>query len=82
MFRRLIFLQFLIQLRWVVSVVAADPTLLLSLNGSCQSPLFVFGASIVDVGENVVAMPFRSLSAFPPYGMDYFPRPNGRFSNG
>eukprot|EP00249_Psilotum_nudum_P032099 c47258_g1_i1 orf=287-1522(+) len=82
MLRNLILFQFVFQLRWLVAVAAAATTPLPSLNASCQSPLFVFGASIVDVGENVVAMPFRSLAAFPPYAMDYFSRPNGRFSNG
>lgn len=49
---------------------------------TCSLPLFVFGASYVDVGQNSAAMPFRELSEFPPYGIDYFGRPTGRFSNG
>lgn len=49
---------------------------------TCSLPLFVFGASYMDVGQNSAAMPFRELSEFPPYGIDYFGRPTGRFSNG
>ncbi|KAH7289116.1 hypothetical protein KP509_31G058600 [Ceratopteris richardii] len=37
---------------------------------------------MVDVGENAVAQPFSSASDFPPYGVDYFGKPAGRFSNG
>eukprot|EP00250_Pteridium_aquilinum_P005873 c15898_g1_i1 orf=28-1260(-) len=46
------------------------------------SPLFVFGASMMDVGENAQALPLRSRTAFPPYGLDYFSRPSNRYSNG
>lgn len=46
------------------------------------TPLFVLGASMMDVGENAQALPLRSRSEFPPYGIDYFPRPSKRFSNG
>jgi hypothetical protein len=49
---------------------------------TCSLPLFVFGASYMDVGQNSAAMPFREPSEFPPYGIDYFGRPTGRFSNG
>lgn len=49
---------------------------------ACTTPLFVFGASYMDVGENSLAMPFRESSEFSPYGIDYFGRPTGRFSNG
>ena len=49
---------------------------------ACTTPLFVFGASYMDVGENSVAMPFRENAEFPPYGIDYFGRPTGRSSNG
>eukprot|EP00250_Pteridium_aquilinum_P028090 c36568_g1_i1 orf=152-1342(+) len=45
-------------------------------------PLFVFGASIVDSGENSIAMPLRSCADFDPYGSDYFGKPVGRWSNG
>ncbi|KAH7289120.1 hypothetical protein KP509_31G059000 [Ceratopteris richardii] len=37
---------------------------------------------MVDVGENAVAQPFSSASDFPSYGVDYFGKPAGRFSNG
>lgn len=37
---------------------------------------------MVDSGENAVAMPLRSRAEFSPYGMDYFSKPNGRWSNG
>lgn len=45
-------------------------------------PLFVFGASMMDVGENAQALPLRSRTEFPPYGIDYFSRPSKRYSNG
>nr|ABK26578.1 unknown [Picea sitchensis] len=48
----------------------------------CRPPLFVFGASLLDVGENAAAMPGRSVSEFPPYGVHYFGRTAARFSNG
>ncbi|KAI5069226.1 hypothetical protein GOP47_0015527 [Adiantum capillus-veneris] len=48
----------------------------------CKAPLVVFGASMVDVGENAVAQPLTSAAEFPPYGLDYFGRPAARFSNG
>lgn len=49
---------------------------------ACNPPLFVFGASLLDVGENAAAMPGRSVSEFPPYGVHYFGRAAARFSNG
>lgn len=52
------------------------------MSEACTTPLFVFGASYMDVGENSVAMPFRENAEFSPYGIDYFGRPTGRFSNG
>ena len=49
----------------------------------CSPPLFVFGASYLDVGENAAAMPFREYSEREPYGLDYFDgQPSGRYSNG
>ncbi|KAG0597746.1 hypothetical protein M758_12G018500 [Ceratodon purpureus] len=49
----------------------------------CSPPLFVFGASYMDVGENAAAMPFREGSEREPYGLDYFDgKPTGRYSNG
>ena len=55
-----------------------------SLRSSSSSggTLVVFGASMVDVGENAEAMPLRSQAEFAPYGLDYFHRPAARFSNG
>lgn len=50
--------------------------------GRCEAPLVVFGASMVDVGENAVANPGDSAAEFPPYGVDYFHAPAARFSNG
>ncbi|MCO5592471.1 hypothetical protein L7F22_046474 [Adiantum nelumboides] len=47
-----------------------------------SSPIFVFGASMVDAGENAVAMPRRAYADFNPYGSDYFGKPVGRWSNG
>lgn len=44
--------------------------------------LYVFGSSMVDSGENAVAMPLRSKAEFSPYGLDYFSAPVGRWSNG
>lgn len=46
------------------------------------TPLFVFGASMMDVGENAQALPLRSRTEFPPYGIDYFSHPSKRYSNG
>lgn len=48
----------------------------------CKPPLIVFGDSFTDVGENALAMPFRSAAEYPPYGIDYFHHPAARFSNG
>ncbi|KAI5060510.1 hypothetical protein GOP47_0024930 [Adiantum capillus-veneris] len=48
----------------------------------CRAPLVVFGASMMDVGENAAAHPFSSASEFPPYGLDYFKAPAARYSNG
>ncbi|MCO5612367.1 hypothetical protein L7F22_066634 [Adiantum nelumboides] len=45
-------------------------------------PFFIFGASMVDAGQNAVAMPHRSYADFNPYGSDYFGKPVGRWSNG
>ncbi|XP_057862964.1 GDSL esterase/lipase At3g27950 isoform X2 [Cryptomeria japonica] len=50
--------------------------------GECKPPLFVFGASMLDVGENQAARPGREASEFPPYGLHYFGRPAARYSNG
>lgn len=50
---------------------------------STSSPsIFVFGASMVDGGQNAAAMPLRSRADFDPYGIDYFVKPAGRWSNG
>ncbi|KAI5077361.1 hypothetical protein GOP47_0007185 [Adiantum capillus-veneris] len=50
---------------------------------STSSPsIFIFGASLVDAGENAAAMPLRSYADFDPYGSDYFGKPVGRWSNG
>ena len=51
-------------------------------SSSSGGTLVVFGASMVDVGENAKAMPLRSVAEFTPYGLDYFHRPTARFSNG
>lgn len=56
--------------------------LAVKIEGGCKAPLVVFGASMVDVGENAVAQPLSSASDFVPYGVDYFGHPAGRFSNG
>lgn len=73
-------------LGWLMSTgqVHAAGRMLLepAVAATCSLPLFVFGASYMDVGQNSAAMPFRELSEFPPYGIDYFGRPTGRFSNG
>ncbi|KAH7423323.1 hypothetical protein KP509_12G049200 [Ceratopteris richardii] len=44
--------------------------------------VFAFGASMIDSGQNSVAMPLRSGAEFYPYGLDYFGKPVGRWSNG
>ncbi|MCO5546704.1 hypothetical protein L7F22_000140 [Adiantum nelumboides] len=49
---------------------------------NCSVPLVVFGASMMDVGENAAAYPFSSAAEFPPYGLDYFNAPAARYSNG
>jgi hypothetical protein len=49
----------------------------------CGGPLlFVFGDSMVDTGEYSAAQPLSSAADFPPYGLDYFPSPAARWSNG
>ncbi|MCO5557375.1 hypothetical protein L7F22_010938 [Adiantum nelumboides] len=53
----------------------------ISLSNS-SPPFFIFGASMVDAGQNAVAMPHRSYADFNPYGSDYFGKPVGRWSNG
>ena len=53
------------------------------IQGQCRNPLFfVFGASMVDVGESTAMKPYSQGCNFPPYGLDYFPEPAGRWSNG
>eukprot|EP00250_Pteridium_aquilinum_P021212 c25057_g2_i1 orf=413-1576(+) len=49
---------------------------------STSPALYVFGASMVDAGQNSVAMPLRQNADFHPYGSDYFDKPTGRWSNG
>ena len=52
------------------------------MQGRCSKPLlFVFGASMVDTGEFTAALPYSSAADFPPYGIDYFSQPAGRWSN-
>ncbi|KAH7289137.1 hypothetical protein KP509_31G059800 [Ceratopteris richardii] len=48
----------------------------------CEAPLVIFGASMIDVGENANAQPLTVQSEFVPYGVDYFGKPVARFSNG
>ena len=53
------------------------------IQGRCSNPLlFVFGASMVDTGQYAAALPYSTAADFPPYGIDYFSRPAGRWSNG
>ena len=53
------------------------------IQGQCRNPLFfVFGASMVDVGGSTAMKPYSQGCNFPPYGLDYFPEPAGRWSNG
>ncbi|KAI5056258.1 hypothetical protein GOP47_0028076 [Adiantum capillus-veneris] len=49
---------------------------------SSSPPIFIFGASLVDAGQNAIAMPRRSYAEVNPYGSDYFGKPVGRWSNG
>ncbi|KAH7423301.1 hypothetical protein KP509_12G048400 [Ceratopteris richardii] len=50
---------------------------------SSSTPSFyAFGASMIDNGENKIAMPFRALSENVPYGSDFFSKSTGRWSNG
>jgi hypothetical protein len=48
----------------------------------CSPSLFVFGASMMDTGENAAALPFRSFAENYPYGRDFFGHPANRLSNG
>ncbi|KAH9565502.1 hypothetical protein CY35_04G081800 [Sphagnum magellanicum] len=43
---------------------------------------FVFGDSVLDVGENNYVPNAEYHANFPPYGETFFHRPTGRFSNG
>ncbi len=43
---------------------------------------FVFGDSLLDVGENNYVPNAEYHANFPPYGETFFHRPTGRFSNG
>mgnify|MGYP002775526550 CR=1 FL=1 len=53
------------------------------IQGRCNNPLlFVFGASMVDTGQYTAVLPYSTAADFPPYGLDYFSRPAGRWSNG
>ena len=53
------------------------------IQGRCNIPLlFVFGASMVDTGQYAATLPYSTAADFPPYGIDYFSRPAGRWSNG
>ncbi|KAH7292161.1 hypothetical protein KP509_29G053800 [Ceratopteris richardii] len=52
------------------------------LPSSAYPSVYVFGASMVDSGENFVAMPLRQDADFEPYSVDYFEKPTGRWSNG
>lgn len=46
-------------------------------------PLYVFGDSTVDTGNNNYINTTEDFrSNFPPYGQDFFGKPTGRFSNG
>ncbi|KAH7292173.1 hypothetical protein KP509_29G054300 [Ceratopteris richardii] len=65
-----------------VSNVSFALSVPLSLPDSASPSLYVFGASMVDNGENAVAMPLRQYADFEPYGSDYFGKPTGRWSNG
>ncbi|KAI5077351.1 hypothetical protein GOP47_0007175 [Adiantum capillus-veneris] len=77
-----------------VAILRLRPILLVFLVSSFQlalaaglistssPPLFILGASMVDAGQNAVAMPHRSYADFDPYGSDYFGKPVGRWSNG
>ena len=53
------------------------------IQGRCNNPLlFVFGASMVDTGQYTAVLPYSTAADFPPYGLNYFSRPAGRWSNG
>ncbi|KAH9301279.1 hypothetical protein KI387_012862 [Taxus chinensis] len=65
----------------MVSMVKSEREKALA-EGCRPPPLFVLGASMLDVGENEAAMPGREASEFPPYGLHYFGHPAARFSNG
>eukprot|EP00250_Pteridium_aquilinum_P004954 c15130_g1_i1 orf=177-605(+) len=70
-------------LLYMASPLLLFSTLVSASDLSTSSPsLFVFGASMVDSGENTAAMPLRSKADFYPYGSDYFGKPVGRWSNG
>ncbi|GLJ04715.1 hypothetical protein SUGI_0001840 [Cryptomeria japonica] len=67
---------------FMISLVKSGEAEVEAEAGECNPPLFAFGASMLDVGENEAAMPGREASEFPPYGLHYFARPAARFSNG
>ncbi|KAJ8756082.1 hypothetical protein K2173_024629 [Erythroxylum novogranatense] len=52
-------------------------------SNSTHVPLFVFGDSYLDAGNNkYINTPIRNRANFLPYGESYFHQPTGRFSDG
>ncbi|XP_057810719.1 GDSL esterase/lipase 6 isoform X1 [Salvia miltiorrhiza] len=50
--------------------------------GSTSPPIFIFGDSILDAGNNHYNPNCTVQADFPPYGSTFFRRPTGRFTNG
>lgn len=69
---------------WVVAVllmVSIVQCVNVALGSQKVPAMFVFGDSIVDVGNNNYLRSYAK-SNYPPYGIDYPGGPSGRFSNG
>eukprot|EP01018_Ginkgo_biloba_P001396 Gb_28696 [translate_table: standard] len=70
---------------WRFGVIVVITELMgLGFAGSTEIPLFIFGDSLVDAGNNNY-IPSLSRADFPPYGIDFNlsgGKPTGRFTNG
>ncbi|KAH7439981.1 hypothetical protein KP509_04G085800 [Ceratopteris richardii] len=79
-FRKTLFLFVLCSLPSKINAILQSPP----SPFPCQrfSPIYAFGDSITDTGNQVRAFPALTMAWRPPYGQTYFGRPTGRYSDG